>query len=75
MKLRKATLTDLDNIATAWARIAEGRDMLRRAGARKSANATARALKSVDGALRHARRCYYVQTGVSFNAIREEAKH
>lgn len=75
MKLRHVTLNNLDNIATAWALIAEGRGKLRRAGARKAANATARALKSVDGALRHAQRCYHAETGINFNPIREEATH
>lgn len=56
MKLRKLKPKDLNDISTAWALIAQGRDLLRRAGARKSANSAARTLKSVEGAIRHAQR-------------------
>lgn len=60
MKLRTLKPNDLADISTAWAMIAEGRDRLRLAGARKAANAAARTLKSVEGAIRHAQRIEFV---------------
>lgn len=67
MKLRTVTGSDVDSITTAIRTLRFARDRFRTAGARKAARAVARALKSADGALRHARRCA-VRTGRMVNA-------
>lgn len=56
-RLRTYADGDMEAIATAWALVADARLRLRKVGARKAANYLARALKSIDGALRHALRC------------------
>lgn len=57
-KLRTVSRDDLTLIDEAFDRIDAARIRLSLAGAHKAADAAARALKSTDGARRHARRCY-----------------
>ena len=52
--VRETTVTDLENIRHAAALMRTARKHLRAAGAKKSAQYVARALKSVEGAERHA---------------------
>lgn len=54
MKLRTTTARDRSEIATALEYLEHARDCLVRARCPKTANAVRRALKSADGALRHA---------------------
>lgn len=61
-KLRALKPGDLGSIIKASELMKDARALLRMAGANKSANATARALKSVDGAVRHASRVDFVQS-------------
>jgi hypothetical protein len=54
--LRETTQRDLDMLCTSWGIINMERNLVRRHGARKAALAISRALKSLDGAIRHAKR-------------------
>ena len=56
MKLRTATAADLGKIQAAIKTLRTVRDELKSAGCRQSARYVARALKSVEGAERHAMR-------------------
>jgi len=54
MNLRTVTLADVDTIQKAVEALKFARNRLRSVGARKSADYVGRALKSAEGALRHA---------------------
>lgn len=56
MKLRPATEDDVDTIDMAIGNLRVARDDLREAGAVRAALAVSRAIKSAEGALRHAER-------------------
>lgn len=55
-KPRTITQAELDTLSTAWGVINMQRQEVRAAGAHKASAAIARALKSLDGAIRHAQR-------------------
>lgn len=57
-KLRPVTETDLLRITHAIIGLREARNGLRSAGAAHSAAYVSRAIKSAEGALRHAERCH-----------------
>lgn len=57
-QIKPATLVDLHNIDTAIAELKSTRKLLIDAGASKAAEAVARAIKSAEGAGRHAQRRY-----------------
>ena len=56
-QLRKVAQADVDLISMAIARLHIARAFLRSAGAKNAADYVARALKSAEGAQRHAERC------------------
>lgn len=62
MKLRTVTDFDFDLMAAGVRNLRLARNAFRAAGAVKTKAACARALKSADGAQRHARRCKFVQS-------------
>lgn len=68
-KLRTVTKEQLVHIDEAIERLDWARIRLSLGGAHKAADAAAKALKSADGARRHARRCYEVTRA---GCIREE---
>lgn len=61
MKLRHIRAADIYQIKIAIQRLQEARGLLRLARATKAATYTARAIKSTQGALRHAERCRFAQ--------------
>lgn len=62
MKLRPVTEWELHLLKEASRYLRLARNAFRAAGAVKTKAACARALKSADGAQRHARRCKFVQS-------------
>lgn len=61
-QIRSVTDEDVALIALAIMDVTRARDRLKKAGARQAARYTARALKSVEGAYRHADRLRFRQT-------------